>query len=239
MDTAIDSVLVIGRILTILPLLLFITLFMGKRAIGQLPIFDFLIIITLGSVVGADIADPDINHIHTGIAIIALASLQRLVSHLKIKYRKVGRLITFEPTIVVYNGKIIRDNLRRNRFSLDNLLQMLREKDIFQVNDIHLGVLEANGSLSVVKKGEKETVSKEDLNIQKTALDLAYPVIVEGNVYSSVLKDLSLNKAWLFEQLHARGIDDLNTIFYASVNDQHEIHISMKNEKMDKYIMPH
>lgn len=58
-----DVALVLGRVVTILPLLLFVTLFMGKRAIGELPVFDFLIIITLDAVVGADIADPDIHHL--------------------------------------------------------------------------------------------------------------------------------------------------------------------------------
>src|SRR5690554_371017 len=89
---------IFGRIITILPLLLFITIFMGKRAIGELPIFDFIIVIILGAVVGADIADPEIKHFPTIIAIIAIAIFQRIVANWKISNRKLGRLITFEPT---------------------------------------------------------------------------------------------------------------------------------------------
>nr|WP_283730771.1 hypothetical protein [Bacillus cereus] len=92
--------LVLVRIITILPLLLFVTLFMGKRAIGELPIFDFLIIITLGAVVGADIADPSIKHLPTVITIIAIGILQKIVTSWKISNRKLDKLLTFEPTII-------------------------------------------------------------------------------------------------------------------------------------------
>lgn len=70
---------VYGRIITIIPCLLIMTLFMGKRAIGEVPVFDFLIIIVLGAVAGADIADPDIPHVYTFLTIIAIGVLQIIV----------------------------------------------------------------------------------------------------------------------------------------------------------------
>lgn len=73
-----ETGLIFGRIITILPLLLIVTLLMGKRAIGELPVFDFLIIVTLGAVVGADIADPSIHHLPTAMAIIGIGILQKL-----------------------------------------------------------------------------------------------------------------------------------------------------------------
>jgi uncharacterized membrane protein YcaP (DUF421 family) len=77
MDVLMDSVKVLGRIFTILPLLLFLGLYMGKRSIGEIPVFDFLVVLVLGSVVGADIADPKIDHIHTVVAMLAIALLQK------------------------------------------------------------------------------------------------------------------------------------------------------------------
>lgn len=123
-----DILLVYGRIFTILPLLLMATLFMGKRSIGELPVFDFLVIITLGAIVGADIADPTIKQIPTAAAVIALAILQRIVTATVIKYRRIGKALTFEPTIVIENGELIVNNLRKINYSIDNILQMLRRK---------------------------------------------------------------------------------------------------------------
>ncbi|EPY2305165.1 DUF421 domain-containing protein [Clostridium sporogenes] len=139
--------ILIGRIITILPLMLAVTLVMGKRSIAELPVFDFLIIVILGAVVGADIADPEIKHIYTTVAIILIGIFHIIVSKLKVKYRKFGHVITFEPTIVIQEGKFIVKNLRKIRYSIDNILQMLREKDIFDINDVHIGIVEANGNI--------------------------------------------------------------------------------------------
>lgn len=121
---------------------------MGKRSIGELPVFDFLVILALGAVVGADIADPKIEHLHTAVAIVLIGLLQRGVSILAIKVRKFGKMITFEPTVVIHNGGLIEENLKKVRYSIDNILQMLREKDTFSLDEVELAVLEANGRLS-------------------------------------------------------------------------------------------
>lgn len=225
-----EMLLVLGRIVTILPLLLFITIFMGKRAIGELPIFDFLIIVTLGAVVGADIADPDIKHLPTAIAIIGIGILQKVVAKWKISNRKLGRLLTFEPTVVIQNGILLDKNLKKIRYSIDNILQMLREKDVFDINEVETAIIEANGALSVLKKPQKNSVTLEDMNIVKTTSTISFPVIVEGSIYSNVLKEFSLNDAWLKQQLFNHGVIDIRNVFFASINHNLEIHISLKNQ---------
>ncbi len=175
-----DLFLVIGRIFTILPLLLAVAIFMGKRSIGELPIFDFLIVLTLGSVVGADIADPEIKHTHTVIAIISIGILQRMVARIKISNRKMGRVLTFEPTIVIQDGKLLRENLKEIRYSIDNILQMLREKDIFDVNEVETAIIESSGNLSVLKKPEKRFATLESIGQISSSSSIALPVIMEG-----------------------------------------------------------
>ncbi|MFB4164111.1 DUF421 domain-containing protein [Alteribacillus sp. JSM 102045] len=223
--------LVFGRIITILPLLLAVTIFMGKRAIGELPIFDFLIIITLGAVVGADIADPSINHIPSAAAIIAIGFLQRLVSSWKISSRNVGRLITFEPTVVIQNGVFLDENIKKIRYSIDNILQMLREKDVFDVNDVETAVVEANGELSVLKKPEKNAVTAEDMGIEKTSV-ISFPVIMDGSIYSNILHDLNVDEIWLRSKLAGEGIDDISNVFFASINQALELHVSLKDNNI-------
>lgn len=82
-----DNVIVLARIITIIPLMLAVTLFMGKRTIGEMPVFDFLIIVILGALVGADIADPEIEHLPTAIAIIAIGLFQKAIVKWKISNR--------------------------------------------------------------------------------------------------------------------------------------------------------
>ncbi|MDQ0232031.1 DUF421 domain-containing protein [Metabacillus malikii] len=230
-----DILLVIGRIFTILPLLLVATLFMGKRSIGELPVFDFLVIITLGAVVGADIADPEIEHLPTAVTVIVLAAFQKMISKLIIRYRKVGRLLTFEPTIVIVNGTFINKNLKKIQYSLDNLLSMLREKEIFDVSTVQLGIIEPNGNLSIFKKDEYTSVTRQDFKLQTGANQVSYPVIIEGKVDKSTLHYFKVEETWLFERLKKQGLK-VDEIFYASLNANLDLHLSPKTNEMPQSI---
>lgn len=223
-----EILLILGRIVTIIPLLLLMTLFMGKRAIGELPVFDFLIIIILGALVGADIADPEIKHLPTVIAIIAIGLFQRIVANWKISNRKVGRTITFESTVVIQNGKFIDKNLKKIRYSIDNVLQMLREKDVFDIREVEVAMVEPNGSISVLKNPQNISVTREDMNISNARSSITFPVLVEGSVYSGVLEDLKLNESWLREKLSEKGIEDKDEVFFAAVDRNLELHVLKK-----------
>ncbi len=225
-----DISIVLVRIVTILPLLLFVTIFMGKRAIGELPVFDYLIIITLGSVAGADIADPNVKQIPTIVAIIAIGLLQRIVANLKISNRKIGRLITFEPMVVIQDGKFINQNLKKNRYSIDNILDMLREKDVFDISDVETAIIEATGNLSVLKKPQKNPVTLEDMGIMKASSSIAFPIIMDGTIYSNVLKNFNLDDAWLHQQLSQQGVSDIRNVFFASLNSNLQLHVSSKDD---------
>lgn len=219
---------ILGRIVTIIPLLLFVTLFMGRRSIGEMPVFDFLIIITLGAVVGADIADPSIHHLPTIVSIIAIGILQRVVSKWIISNRKIGRMITFEPAIVIWKGQLLHDNLRRIRYPIDNILVMLREHQIFDLSEVDTAIIESNGKLTVQKKVEKQNVTKEDLQIHpSTPHLLSFPLIMEGKIDQAVLFSLGLDENWLRKNLQKQGISDEKEVFFASINEEKHLSVSL------------
>lgn len=226
------------RIITIFPLLLIVTIIMGKRSIAELPVFDFLIVLSLGSVVGADLADPKISHIHTGVAIVLIGLFQIIVSKIKISNRSFGRLITFDPITVIYNGHFLIENLRKDRYSIDNILQMLRENEIFDVSDVELAILEANGQLTVHKKANKSNVTIEDLNLIKKSPGIAYSVIIEGELYQDVLKQLNVTEEWLSKELSKLNINNIESIFYGSLTEDLQLHISLKEHIPLKKVPP-
>ncbi|MFC0559804.1 DUF421 domain-containing protein [Halalkalibacter alkalisediminis] len=222
-----------GRILTIFPLLLATTLFMGKRSIGQVPIFDFLIFVTLASVTGADLADPSVSHIHTAFAIVAIGLFQKAVAKIALKRRKLGKLITFEPTVVIKDGQLLIDNLQSIQYTIDNIFQLLRQKNIFDINEVLLGVIEANGDISVQKKPEKSAPSIEDLGIKKKSSGMSYPVIIEGMMQEEIIKELNITKEILRLRLQNEGIVRIESIFLCTMNDEGKLHLaySRKDEK--------
>ncbi|WP_166241003.1 DUF421 domain-containing protein [Paenibacillus turpanensis] len=221
MDILKDLAVVLGRIVTIFPVMLIITLFMGRRSIGEMPVFDFLVILSLGSVVGADIADPNIQHLPTAFAIIVIGIVQKIFSHSAIKSRWFGKLVTFEPIIVIYNGKFIYQNVKNINYSIDNLLQMLREKNIFDVQHVHLGVIEGSGKLTIMELANTSA---------------SYPIIREGKIEKNVLSKFGVHDMWLKDQMKQQQVQ-LEDIFLATINEQHALHI-MKYEDKEPSPLP-
>ncbi|MDX5474602.1 MAG: DUF421 domain-containing protein [Bacillaceae bacterium] len=236
MELFLDFLKVLFRVFTILPLMLMLALYMGKRSIGELPVFDFLVIITLASVVGADIADPNIHHFHTVGAVIAIAILQKFIAWWKIKNRNVGRFLTFEPTLVIYNGQFHVENMRKISYSIDNILQMLRQKEVFHVSDVQFAFIEANGELSVKLKLEKEHARIEHMQLNPKNTGVEIPVIIDGKLYVEALEFQGLNEAWLREELLKRKIAKMSDVFYAAVNAQNKLHISLKEQTPPKSV---
>ncbi|MGG0718419.1 DUF421 domain-containing protein [Robertmurraya massiliosenegalensis] len=224
----IEVLKILGRIVTILPLLLIVTLIMGKRSIGELPVFDFLVILVLGSVVGADIAEPDVNHYYVALAVVAIGLLQFIVSLLKIRYRKLGSLLTFEPTIVIHNGQFLIENMKRIRYSIDNVLNMLREHDVFNVKDVEIAIIEANGSLSVKLVHPKEPAKIENIHAVVSDQGIEIAVIIDGIINEQVLQSFNLDATWLERELKKNNITDARSVFYAAINQAKELHISPK-----------
>ncbi len=238
MDILMDSVKVLGRIVTILPLMLVIGLYMGKRSIGELPVFDFLVVLVFGAVVGADIADPKINHIHTIVAMVAIAFLHQLIIFMKLKNRKIGKLLSFEPTVVIYNGKFLYKNIKKINYAIDNITQMLRGKGVFTIQDVEIAVIEANGQLSVKLKAEKEWATKVEVGGKITPGEYDVPIILDGVAQEKMLKRMGRDKEWMKDQLNKHSIFDIQTVFYGALTPAGKFIYSTKDEQEDLSMVP-
>ncbi|GAK02361.1 hypothetical protein JCM19037_592 [Geomicrobium sp. JCM 19037] len=234
-----ETIIVLSRIITILPLLLIITLFMGKRSIGELPVFDYLIIITLASVTGADIADPSVPHFHTVFAIIAIAALQKIWTNLSLRYPKFGKKVTFAPTVVMVHGKFLPNNIRSIQYSIDNVICMLRDKNVFYFQEVQYAIIEANGQLSVMKEEHAQPVTKEDMNLPNNPSNLSYPLILDGQFEDENAMRFSMNERDLLELLARRGIKRLKDVYYAEIHTNGNVVITTQNGELTRTSIHH
>lgn len=218
------------KVFTILPFLLFIILKSGRRKIAELPVFDFLTIIVLGAIVGADISDPQLKYFPTAYAIILVILLYNLVIFLKLKYRKFGKLTTFGPTVVIQNGKILHKNMKRLKYTTENIMMFLREKDVFDLNEVEFAIIEDSGNMSVLKKSQYMPVTPKDINIPTKYKGLSIPLVIEGKIHENNLNKLKLNREWLYTQFKMSGIETENDIFYAEINTDKHLYISRRIE---------
>ncbi len=228
--------LVLFRIITIMILLLGATLFiMGKRPIGELPVFDFLVLVVMGAIVGADIADPNIEHLPTAFAVVVLAMLQRSFSFFSLKFRKFRKLITFEPTVVLFNGKLIHRNIKRIHYSIDEIIMMLREYEIFDISKVEYGIVEANGKLSIVRKPQHEKVTISDLNLPNPASNVPVTIIMDGKLNENNMRELKLSQQDVLNMMQQQGLNVVDEVFYATMDANNDMNISKYNETVKDF----
>ncbi len=214
------------RIVSVMALILFLVLKTGRRKIAELPVYDFLSILVLGSVIGADISEPDIPHLPTLFSVALIVALQYIVSRLLINNKKIARKITFGPTVIIQNGQFIKYNMERLKYSMENVLMALREKDIFDLNEVEYAIVESSGSISVLKKSQFLPLTPSDMNIKVAMKGLSIPLIMDGKVYDGNLKKLNLDRNWLSSQLEQAGIHDYSEVFYADIGTDGKIYVS-------------
>lgn len=224
-----DYLVVLGRVVTIVPLLVIMVLLMGKRHVGELRIFDFVIAVTIGAVAGADIADPEVHHGPTAFAIVLLALFHLAVTYGILKNRVFAHLVSLEPIIVIKNGQILKSHLRKARLPLDTLLELLREKGVFDLNEVEFAIIEPDGKISVLKKSQFQPITPGDLQIQTNYKGMALPLVVEGKVFQKGLLAAGLEESWLVMELEKRGLS-VNEVFFSLLNSDGSLHISLEKE---------
>ncbi|MEW9125000.1 MAG: DUF421 domain-containing protein [Thermotaleaceae bacterium] len=228
-------VLVLFRVISIMLLLLFSTLLiMGKRPIGELPVFDFLALVVVGAIVGADIAVPEIDHLPTAFAVLVLAMMQRIITAILIKNKKARRMITFEPAVIIHEGKFVYNNLKKSLYTLDDILMLLREKNIFDLNQVGYAILEANGKISILKKAADREVRIKEIGLNKENACLFFPVIIEGELQRENIIRIHKTEKEVLSLMKAKGYSEIEQVFLAMMDKYGHLRISTYSEKTRK-----
>lgn len=139
---------------------------LGKRALGELGPFDFVVMTGVGDTVISVALDKSMPLIDGIIVLATLAILEYLIGYISLKSGRLSNILTGQPVVLIENGKIIRKNLVREKFNIDDLMQELRKKGIRDVREVERGILESCGGFSVVLKAGEETVRRKDIGIK-------------------------------------------------------------------------
>ncbi|PAB60821.1 DUF421 domain-containing protein [Anaeromicrobium sediminis] len=222
------------RVVTIMLILLISTLIIsGRRTLDQLPVFDFLTIIVIGAITGADIAEPKVHHFHITFAIVMTYLLQKFLNIMHLKSITFRRLTTFPPIILVQDGKMIYKNIKSVKYTIDEVLMLLRQKDIFNISEVRYAILEPNGEISILRKNSVQTLSNEDITHSMEDVNLSYTIILEGKLQDRNLGVIGISKEETLELIQKEGFNDYKEIFFASMDKKKNIYISPYNFEWD------
>lgn len=189
---------------------------MGKREVGQLGTFDLVVFILIAELVAMALEHKE-NFFFNLIPVGILVVLQILISHISLKNIKFRRFIDGKPVIIIKKGIINFKNMVEQRYTLDDLLLQLREKDIRSIDEVDYAILEINGKLSVFKKDDKKDKKTYPL-----------PIILDGEVQFDNLYGINKTKKWLLNVLLEKNIS-AEEVFYAFSKDN-ELYIIKKSE---------
>ena len=179
-------------------LILYITIiicmrFMGKRQLGELQPTELVITILLSEIAAIPMQDNDIPMINSLLAVALLISLEIISSVIIMKNTKIRYILQGSPAVVIKDGKLDQKKLQSLRFTADDILDQLRQKDIFDINEVKYAVIETNGSLSVMKKEDSQTPTTGQLNIKSDKKGLPILVINDGKIIDSAVNDSEID----------------------------------------------
>lgn len=201
---------------------------MGKRQIGQLQPFELVVVLIISEMAAVSMQNTGIPITNSIAPIITIVLLQVLLALINLKSEKARAIICGKPTILIENGIILEDELRRTRINMNDLLEQMRAKDCFNIGDVEYGILETNGQFSIILKSPKRAVQPADLKIETKYEGLSTTIIIDGQVNHTNLAKASLNESWLREELSKMGITNFKHVFFASLDTLGNLFVQRK-----------
>lgn len=210
---------------------IFIMRMMGKKQIGELEPFELVIALMISDLATFPMEDIRIPILHAIIPIITLLFLQVATSYIELKSERARKILTGTPSILIKNGKIDIEELRYQRFNINDLLEELRLKGYFNLADIQYAILETSGELSILPRTGQSNATKDDLNIPITQESLPIPLIMDGNVNHKNLKLLEKDETWLNNILKKHRISSACEVFVGMLDSRNEFYYQLKEGK--------
>jgi uncharacterized membrane protein YcaP (DUF421 family) len=200
---------------------------MGKREIGQLSPFDFVVAIIIAELAVIPLESRDLPLWHSILPLVILGLLEVIVSYATLFSHTLRGLICGHPQIIIKNGVLLRKEMRKARYNLDELLAHLREKGIFDPANVEFAVLETSGKLSVIEKSQHRPVTPADLGIPTSYEGLPTVLVMDGNIMKKDLKSINLDEKWLCDVLKEQGLSPSNVLL-ATLGTDGRLFVSKK-----------
>ncbi|MBJ6363703.1 DUF421 domain-containing protein [Paenibacillus sp. GCM10012307] len=222
---------IILRSLSALIILFLMTRVLGKKQISQLSFFEYVLGITLGELAGFISTDIEAHYIHGFIALLVWFIVPFTVELLTLKSKLLRHWFEGKGRIIIKNGKIMEDNLKKERLTADELLEQLRGKSVFNMADVEFAVMETNGELSVLLKKDKQPLTASQLGVKLVNEVEPQTIIIDGNIMDEPLSTLGLNRGWLNTELEKIGIT-VENVFIGQVDAYQQLYVDLYDDKL-------
>lgn len=226
-----DWVEIIIRSLGLLVVLFFITKLFGKKQMAQLDIFQYITGIVIGSIVATHVTDVSTKFEYALIALAIWLLVPLGVEFLSLKSKRFRNFSQGKATVFIQNGKIMEDNLKKERFSTDDLLEELRNNKVYKAADVEFAVLEPTGKVNVLPKKENQPMTPKDIGLKVSPEKEPQTVIMDGEILLEPLANTSLSKNWLETELEKMNVS-LENVFLGQVDSDGQLTADLYDDKI-------
>lgn len=185
---------------------------MGKRQISEMQTSELVIMLLMSNIATIPMQDTEQSMLSGVVPIMILLVCEILLSYLMLKNTRVRKLVCGKPVVVINNGRIDQKAMCELRMSTEDLMEQLRQKDIFNIDDVAFAIVETNGMVSVLKKAEYDLPTNKDLAVRKKTSELKVTVISDGEISSSSLQLCAWSEKNILDTL-SREKTDLKDVF--------------------------
>ena len=215
MNVLLTSLLSVGALFVIAKI-------MGHKQMSQLDFFDYISGITIGSI-AAELATELEEPLQPLIAIAVYGVVAVLLSKITSLFPKTRKFVNGTPTILLNNGKLYRENMKKAKLDLSEFMVMCRQQGYFNLNDIQTAVFEFNVKLSILPISKKRPANPEDLNLSPAPEYIQTEVVMDGRILDENLKRMGLDDKWLQKQLTAQGYRKPQEVFLALCDENKQL----------------
>lgn len=212
-------------------ILFLMTRLLGKRQVSQLSTFEYITGITIGNL-AAYLSLGAASHWSLGlVAICVWVALSLSIEWMQLKSKRARDLIDGRATVIIQNGRILDKNLRKERITPDELLEMLRKSNVFNIDTVEFAILDTSGELNVLLKKEHLPITPRDIGLTVAPESVPMTVIMDGKILKEALMKVGLNEDWLIAKLKLLGTS-YEQIYLAQVDSQNKLYLDPYDSKI-------
>ena len=219
-----------ARTVVLYTMLILAVRIMGKRQIGQMEPSEFVVAMLVADLAAIPMQNNAIPLVNGLVPMLVVMGLELILSHLSLKSIRLRKMLCGKPVILIDNGKIVQENLRRTQVTLDELSGHLREKDVLDVQTVQYAILETNGNLSVFPYPAEQPATAKDAKVKASRQYLPVTVVSDGKLLPENLKRAKKDGAWLRKVLLERNAT-LEGTYLLTVDDGNHVYYIPKEEK--------
>ncbi len=206
---------------------------LGKKQISELNIFDYIIGLSLGNIAAEMTVNKDISILGGLVSMTVYGLFSLLVSFITEKSIKARRFLTGFPIVIMSNGKISREQLKKCKIDVNDLLQDARESGYFDLSEINYAIMEPSGKISFLPKAKYTPATPNDMKLKVSESGLAANLIIDGNVMKDNLKVIGHDEEWLLKRLKKEGYDDYTKLLLVLCNNKEQLTIYKKDDNVE------